>query len=160
MKAFEIFTRENKNFQLVLVGNQMWNNKNIHQLIFDLKIQNQVVIKGRLSDSETNDLLAGAEALLFMSYFEGFGIPILEAFATETPVICSNTTSLNEISGDAALKANPKDPLAISENMLKLIGSREIRLNLIQKGIKRNQDFSWEKTSINIFNIIASVNGN
>jgi glycosyltransferase involved in cell wall biosynthesis len=160
LKAFEIFTRENKNFKLVLIGNQMWNNKNIHQLIFDLKIKKQVIIKGRLSDCETNDLLAGAEALLFMSYFEGFGIPILEAFATETPVICSNTTSLNEISGDAALTANPKDPSAIADNMLKLIGSRELRGDLIQKGIKRNKDFSWEKTSMKIFNIIASINGN
>jgi len=95
--------------------------------------------------------------LLFMSHFEGFGIPILEAFATETPVICSNTTSLDEIAGNAALKANPKDPFAISENMIKLHESKELRNDIIKRGIKRNKDFTWENTTLSIFNIIENI---
>jgi len=157
LKGFQIFTKKYKNFKLLLIGSQMWNNKSLHDLIINLKIKDQVIFKGRISDSETNDLLASAEALLFMSHFEGFGIPILEAFATETPVICSNTTSLDEIAGNAALKANPKDPFAISENMIKLHESKELRNDIIKRGIKRNKDFTWENTTLSIFNIIENI---
>lgn len=148
IKAFAIFLKKaNKDFKLILVGNFLWNNKKIFNLIDHLKINNHVLIKGRLTDSETNDLLASAEALIFMSYFEGFGIPILEAFSTETPVICSNTTSINEISENAALKAPPNNPEEISEKMLQLTNSNELRKELVKKGTIRNKDFSWEKTA-------------
>lgn len=155
LKAFSIFLNKiNKPYKLILIGDFLWNNSSNFNLIRELKIESQVIFAGRLSDEETNDILASAEALLFMSYFEGFGIPILEAFSTSTPVICSNTTSLDEISDDAALKANPIDPEEISNKMIELIKSENKKLNLITSGTKRLNFFSWEKTAQAFIQII------
>ncbi|MFZ9687266.1 MAG: glycosyltransferase family 4 protein [Chitinophagaceae bacterium] len=159
LDAFELFLKtQKKPFKMILIGNFLWNNDKLLEKINTGILKECVIVAGRLSDNETNEVLASAEALIFMSLFEGFGIPILEAFATETPVICSNTTSLEEISSDAALKADPLDKNEILEKMCIIQENKNnIKSELINAGKKRLKYFSWEKTSIILSHQINQV---
>ena len=94
-----------------------------------------------------HEVVASAYALTFVPLFEGFGIPVLEAFACGTPVITSNTTSLPEVAGGAALLCNPYEVESISEAMHKLSCDEELRNSLISKGLERKKAFSWDKTA-------------
>jgi glycosyltransferase involved in cell wall biosynthesis len=92
-------------------------------------------------------LLARARALTFFSLFEGFGIPLLEAFAVGTPVVCSNTTSLPEIGGDAVLACDPTDPTAMSEALLRVFSDQALRERLAAEGRKRLPLFNWRTSA-------------
>ena len=92
-------------------------------------------------------LMRKAKALLFFSLFEGFGIPLLEAFKVETPVICSDTTSLPEVSGDAALRCDPTDTHAMASLMIKIYEDEHIRKSLVEKGKARNSYFTWHRAA-------------
>ena len=91
--------------------------------------------------------MASAFALTFVPYFEGFGIPLVEAMQSEIPIITSNVTSLPEIAEDAALFVNPYEVNEIKNAMLKLRNSPELQKQLIENGIKRKNNFSWDKSA-------------
>jgi len=112
-----------------------------------LNLKNDAIFTGRLSDQETQHVLASSKGLIFISLFEGFGIPILEAFGAGVPVICSNTTSLDEIGGEAALKVDPKNIAEIESAIYKIDNDENLRLNLIQKGLNEKRKYSWENTA-------------
>ncbi|HSX49217.1 MAG TPA: glycosyltransferase family 1 protein [Candidatus Saccharimonadales bacterium] len=100
-----------------------------------------VVYTGYVSDDDLVSLYSGARALVYPSLYEGYGLPILQAFACELPVVTSNTGSMKEVAGDAAVLVNPNDVSSITEGINKaLIGPK----GLIKKGIKRVSDFSWD----------------
>ena len=88
-----------------------------------------------------------------MSYFEGFGIPILEAFKSDTPVITSNVTSMPEVAGDAALLVDPFNEASIAEAMVKVM-DEGLRQELIEKGRLRVRDFSWDQAAEKIWNCL------
>ena len=96
---------------------------------------------------------------MYVSYFEGFGIPILEAFRCDTPVITSNVTSMPEVAQDAALLVDPFNEDSIAEAMAKML-DKDVRQELIAKGRRRVQDFSWDKTAETIWNslVVAKTN--
>lgn len=98
-------------------------------------------------DGELVPLVRGARALIFPSLHEGFGLPVLEAFAAQTPVICSNTTSLPEVAGDAALQVNPNDASAIADAMDHLAKDESLGNELRRRGLIRAHQFSWENTA-------------
>ena len=88
-----------------------------------------------------------ASCFLYPSLYEGFGIPILEAFACGCPVITSNYGAMKETAGDAALLVDPKDPKKIMSSMKRITESNKLRNKLIVRGIKRVKEFSWKKTA-------------
>ena len=90
---------------------------------------------------------AAAEALCLISFFEGFGIPVIEAMQCGTPVICSNTTALNEIAADAAIKVAPDNIQAIAEALITIEQNFTLKTQLIEKGLRRAKDFSWDQTA-------------
>ena len=102
---------------------------------------------GYVSPQMVQVLMQKAKALLFFSLFEGFGIPLLEAFKAETPVICSDTTSLPEVSGDAALRCDPMDTHAITSLMIKIYEDENLRKRLVEKGEARNSYFTWHRAA-------------
>ena len=106
-----------------------------------------VVFLGHIDSEQLSCILSGAIALTYPSYFEGFGIPIIEAFYAETPVITSNTTSMPEVAGDAALLIDPHNPKTIADAMCKLLDSEDLCKELIQRGRRQREQFSWERTS-------------
>ena len=100
-----------------------------------------------LSPDELKNIIPSALAMVYVSYFEGFGIPILEAMRCGTPVITSDITSMPEVAGDAALLVNPFSVDSITAAMLKIANDEGLRKQLIKKGLERSNDFSWQKTA-------------
>src|SRR5262249_28995089 len=92
-------------------------------------------------------LLERAQALAFFSLYAGFGMPLLEAFDAGTPVICSNSTSLPEVGGDAVLSCDPRDPAAIADLMERVCSSQELRRRMVERGRLRLKNYSWEKAA-------------
>jgi glycosyltransferase involved in cell wall biosynthesis len=148
LEAFKAFKINSKSkTKLVLIGKFLWDNQEINEKIKNLNLKNDAIFTGRLSDQETQHILASSKGLIFISLFEGFGIPILEAFGAGVPVICSNTTSLDEIGGEAALKVDPKNIAEIESAIYKIDNDENLRLNLIQKGLNEKRKYSWENTA-------------
>jgi glycosyltransferase involved in cell wall biosynthesis len=98
-------------------------------------------------DSELSQLYQNAQAFIFPSYYEGFGIPSLEAFSCGCPLIASNATSIPEVAGDAAIYFDPKSKIEIKNAVKKVLQDSNFRENLIKKGFERNKLFSWEKSA-------------
>ncbi|ASB49425.1 glycosyltransferase family 4 protein [Alkalitalea saponilacus] len=114
------------------------------------------VLQG-LSNEELNSLYNGARLFYFASHGEGFGLPILEAMAAGCPVITSNTTSCDEIGGDAAYKVNPGDREEIFTALDKLIEEKEVLLSMQQKGLERVKTFSWEQCARETYKLYKQV---
>jgi glycosyltransferase involved in cell wall biosynthesis len=147
-KAFEQFKKQTgKPHQLLGVGNRKWWPKELEDLYQSLEYKKEILFAGRKSDDELAKILAASEALTYLPYFEGFGIPILEAFQAEVPVICSNATSMPEVAQDAALLCSPKDIDCIANSMEKVSSDQKLKKELIEKGKIRAKDFSWDRTS-------------
>jgi len=107
----------------------------------------RVCMLGHIPDEHLPALYSGAVAFLFVSLYEGFGLPPLEAMACGTPVLTSNVTSLPEVVGDAALMVDPYDVDAIAEGIKRLIGDDNLRKELSQKGLAHAKLFSWDRTA-------------
>lgn len=158
IKAFSKFLNNTsaKDFKLVLSGQKGWKYENIYSLPQQVGIEDNVVFTGRVSDQDLAVLYSQASALVYPSLFEGFGLPILEAYSYGCPVITSNISSMPEIAGNAALLVNPYKEDEIYSAMLKIVTNDNLRKGLIQKGSKRVKDFSWEKSAIETVEILSS----
>lgn len=148
IKSFSIFKETyGTNHKLKLAGHDyLWNTEMLSTLE-NSKFKSDIELLGRQTFDNLKTLYSSAEALLYVPHFEGFGIPVLEGFAAGIPVICSNTTSVPEVAGDAALQCAPTDYTSVSEAMHKVISDETLRLELIEKGRKRLELFNWEKTA-------------
>ena len=113
----------------------------------NLHFAEDIVFKGHLSIDELTKAMGGATALLFPSYFEGFGIPIIESFAAGIPVICSNLTALPEVAGEAALYCSPDDHDQMAAHMRSIEMESSLRESLIEAGKNQLQKFSWDQTA-------------
>lgn len=153
--AFDLIKKEKPgDYKLVLAGNKYWWNDQIKNTFNNLNYQNDVIFTGRLSNDDLCSALSGAIALTFVPYFEGFGIPILEAFACECPVLTANITAMPEIAADAALLVNPLSVEHIADGMGRLLTEPELRQQLISKGNIRLLDFNWNKSAEHLWNTI------
>jgi len=109
--------------------------------------KNDVHFTGTIHDEELSKIYGAASVLCYVSLFEGFGIPILEAFASHIPVITSNVSSMPEVAGDAALLVNPYQVEEIQYALKKIFFTPQLAQDLVNKGIKRLAFYSWEKAS-------------
>ncbi len=144
-------------FKLVLVGQKGWKSEGIYNLPKQLGIEDNVKFLGRVPDNDLVGLYNGATALTYPSLFEGFGLPILEAFACGCPVITSDVSSMPEIAGDGAILVDPYNIVAISKAMRELAGNDILRSSLIKKGIVRAGEFSWQKCARETLTVLESV---
>jgi glycosyltransferase involved in cell wall biosynthesis len=108
-------------------------------------VRSRVVLAGYVSGTERRALLSGAEVLAFPSRYEGFGFPILEAFAADVPVLTSNVSAMSEVAGEAAVLVDPEDPAAIARGLDRLLGDDALRDSLRAAGAARVADFTWER---------------
>ena len=122
-----------------------------------MKHKEEVIFTDRVSTEELNKLISAAHAMTYVSLFEGFGIPLLEAMHCETAIITSNITSMPEIAQDAALFVDPYSVESITNAMLKISKDENLRQQLIEKGKIRRNDFSWQKTSELLWNCIEKA---
>ncbi len=122
-----------------------------------LGLEAQVRFLGYRSRQDLVILYRGATCLVFPSRFEGFGMPVLEAMASGCPVVCSNSTSLPEIAGDAATLVDPCDPDAIAEAINRILTSTEWRQELKTRGLRRARAFSWRRHTLETIVVLRRV---
>ncbi len=132
------------NFKLVVVGNLPRDDEALRISTFG-ETGESIILAGPVE--EVRDLLCCSRGLVFASLYEGFGIPILEAFGCGVPVITSDCSSMPEVAGEAALYVDPYNTESISDAMVKICGDIEIRKRLISLGFNRSKGFSWKKTA-------------
>ncbi len=148
LAAYDDFrTRSGAVFKLVIAGGQMFKTSRIFNLWNRMKYKDDVVFTGRLPDKELRLVLGSAFALTFVSFFEGFGIPAVEAMAAGIPVICSGTTALSEVGGDAAFFVNPSSFREIADAMLQVSTDEPLRRSMTERGFVQAKRFTWEKSA-------------
>ncbi len=155
-KAYDLFRQKRDNIKLIIVGIKRWWTSDIETAYNSMQFKNDVVFTGRLDNNEVNNVLGTAIALVFPSFFEGFGIPIIEAFYCGTPVITSDVSSMPEVAGDAALLIDPFSPQSISNAMIQIVENDKLRNDLINKGFHRKLQFTWQKTADNLWTSIEN----
>jgi len=144
VRAFEIAKEKfHLPHALVLAGSDGHGSEHIKPLIANSRYKRHIRNEGYIAEEEKRDLLRQAEAFVFPSWYEGFGLPVLEAQAAGTPVITSRHSSLEEVAGNAALYADPASPQAIAEAMRIVAGDAELRRNLVSLGKENAMRFSW-----------------
>ena len=130
--------------KLVIVGSKMYWTKEIERAYNNMQHKNEVVFLGHLDTGSLNMVYGAAVALTYVSYFEGFGVPIIEAFRSHCPVITSNITSMPEVAGDAALLVNPFKVDEITAAMMQISDSEALRNSLIEKGSEQVKKYNWD----------------
>jgi glycosyltransferase involved in cell wall biosynthesis len=151
-KAFDRFKSSvDSDVKYLIVGEKMYWSKEIKSAYENMKHQKDVIFLGRLGPEELNQIVSSAVAITYASLFEGFGIPIVESFYAETPVITSKVSSMPEVAGDAALLVDPLNPQSIGDAMMKIYRDLDLRKRLVEKGRERKRKFTWEKTAENFW---------
>lgn len=159
IKAYEKLDKSIRSgFQLVLFGFRGYEDSQDLLYIKEHNLTNDVVILGYVSEEEKTSLYRNSRMFVFPTFSEGFGIPVLEAYANKTPVITSNSTSLPEIAGDAAILVNPENVSEIRDAMKKLIEEPEQRVYMIERGIEQRKKFDWDTTAGALLSILKGHN--
>lgn len=142
---------------LVLIGQKGWDFQDIFTTINKSLFKDNIYHLGYLSDELVALFYSQADLLIYPSFYEGFGLPVLEAMTLGCPVVTSRTSSLPEVAGDAAIFINPFDPTAIAYGINKVISDSNLRQNLIDKGKIQSQLFSWQYTAQETFKAYQSI---
>lgn len=156
LKAYNMLDENlKKEYKLVLVGFKGWENREIMELIN--KNKTNIHYLGFVTDEELAKVYNLASLFVFPSFYEGFGLPPLEAMACGTPVVTSNLTSLPEVCEDAVLYCNPHNEIDIKEKMEKILKDKTLQKDLSIKGKKQAQKFSWEKSALAHLDILKNT---
>jgi len=150
MKAYEKLRASDESLadvKLVLAGANGWKNRQIYRQWHKSIYKNDIYFLGYINQTEKDILYSQATLFVYPSLYEGFGFPPLEAMTYGLPVVCSNVSSLPEVVGEAALMINPFEIKEISEAIMIILQDNNLRDLLIAKGLKRAEEFTWEKTA-------------
>lgn len=146
IRAFARIADES-NTSLVITGKRGMDYDNVVEAAQKAGVEKDVLLLGYVPLEDMPRLLSGAVGLVFPSLHEGFGLPIVEAFACGCPVITSNISSMPEVAGDAAILVDPFDEAAIASAMTRLSDDAALRESMIKRGLERARSYSWEKTA-------------
>jgi glycosyltransferase involved in cell wall biosynthesis len=161
LKAFSLFKKwQHSNMKLLVVGRLAWQYEDILEKLKTYKYREDVLLLGYLPNEQLVSITAAAYAMVYPSFFEGFGLPIIEAMQCEVPVITSNTSSMPEIGGEAAMYANPNDPDDLAKQMLHIYKDEILRNRLITAGKIQAAKFNWDKAANEFWEIILSTSDN
>lgn len=153
VKAFELLN--NNQYQLVIAGGKAWLYDEMFGYVKKSPLQNNIIFTGRFETGELPPLLWGAEVFVLPSFYEGFGLPVIEAMACGTPVITSNISSLPEVAGKAALLIDPNKPEQITDAIRKILVDKDLKQKMTKDGFENIKKFSWEKCAretLDVFN--------
>jgi len=142
---------------LVIAGGRGWMYQGIFQRVEELGLQDMVCFPGYVADEDLPALYTLADLFVFPSLYEGFGLPPLEAMACETPVVTSNVSSLPEVVGDAALMVDPHDVRALAEAMQEFLSDRDLRIEMVRRGVVRAQRFSWSQAARKLLDVYRKM---
>ncbi len=158
LQALEQLKQKNNfNGYLVVVGMKGWMIDHIEPMIKKLQLEQMVKFLGFVTDSQLRMLYNQCQAFVFPSLYEGFGFPIVEAFACKAPVITSNTSSCVEIAGEAALTIDPNNVDDLRTAMNVMLNDNNKRQHFIDQGFKRAQTFSFDQTAKETLNVYSTV---
>jgi glycosyltransferase involved in cell wall biosynthesis len=129
--------------KLLLAGRLAWQTGSIRQALAAAQHHRDIIMPGYVSDDELPRLMGAAFALTFVSLFEGFGVPLIEAMQCHTPILCANTSSLPEVAGNAAITVNPYSIPDIAHGMLLLLNQQSLRQSIVSHGLIQKDKFSW-----------------
>jgi glycosyltransferase involved in cell wall biosynthesis len=157
IKAFEIFKKNSgSDHCLAIIGRPAWKTTEFYSTLNKSAYKESIITK-QIDRSELQGYIGSAEALFYVSFFEGFGIPILEGFEAGVPVVTSVSSSMPEVAGDAALLVDPDSPEEIADAMQQLVKKPELGSSLIQKGSERLNAFSWDESAAKIYKILKDT---
>jgi glycosyltransferase involved in cell wall biosynthesis len=160
IEAWAIYLgRSRRNITLVIAGKRGWLSAAIERRAHELGIAAHVHFAGYVHADDLPALLSGAQAFLYPSLYEGFGLPVLEAQACGTPVLTSTTSSLPEVAGDAAVLVDPLDPGAIADGIARVLEDQTLRERLRRAGLARVADWSWRRTARQTLALLETVGG-
>lgn len=149
--------RVRKTYNLIVIGANGWKSEALVEKLKQAEEEGWCKWLSYIPDNDMRALLQSASLMVFPSLCEGFGLPILEAFASRVPVITSNTTSIPEVVGDAAILIDPLDPSDIASAMLEVVESKEMTNDLILKGFNRAKEMSWHRCAEETLDVYKSV---
>ncbi|MEM7040488.1 MAG: glycosyltransferase family 1 protein, partial [Bacteroidota bacterium] len=143
--------------RLLVVGRKAWNFEKVIHSYAEAQFKDDIVFTGYVSDEALNRIYGASSGLCYVPYFEGFGIPLVEAMECEIPIISSNVSSIPEVAGEAALLVDPHAVGEIAAAMERLYGSAELASELVDKGRARKAVFSWEQSSARVWNVLSNL---
>ena len=148
---------ELKDYELVIVGAGGWKNSEVYRAVKNSKYKNRIKLIGYIENSEKIYYYNLCTIFCYPSFYEGFGLPVLEAMACGAPVITSNLSSLPEVAGDAALLIDPAEENSISRAIITLASDEKLRELYSSRGVERAKMFSWQKSAVEYLEIFKSV---
>ncbi|RPG58471.1 MAG: glycosyltransferase family 1 protein [Flavobacteriales bacterium TMED191] len=154
LSAFDIYQSKNGKNKLLIIGKKKWWDRQTENIYQNMRFKEKVIFLGQINDELMVDILGSSKALCFVSLFEGFGLPIIEAMKCNVPVITSNTSAMPEIAGNAALIVNPNDVNEISDAMSQIDNDSKLSKKLILKGQKKIHKFKWDITANVIYQVL------
>jgi glycosyltransferase involved in cell wall biosynthesis len=149
--------RLRQNFRFLIVGIQAESLAGFREQAAALGVADRVVLHGFIPEEDLSGLLSGAEMLAFPSRYEGFGLPIIDAFLCGTAVLTGNRTSLPEVAGDAAILVDSESDEALTEAMSRMLDDESLRRDLVQKGLIRSELFHWNHTADTVAGVFEAV---
>lgn len=158
LKAFKFLNKQE--YRLLVVGNFSTNfliDENDKEILEKAKQNQNIEFRSDVSNNELVEIYNESKLFIFPSFYEGFGLPVLEAMACGTPVVCSNSSSIPEVGGDAVVYCNPLDIEDIKEKMEMILCDEMLQKEGIQKGLQRAKEFSWEKSADEHIKIFEEV---
>lgn len=150
-EGFALAKKDLKDLKLVIVGSAMWKDK---FLSIPKEIEKDVIFLGHLSLENLTKVTASAFALTYVPYFEGFGIPLVEAMKCGVPILAADATCLPEVADDAAIYCDPFGVNSIANGMIELYKNEKLREELSLNGLKRSQEFSWNQSADKVWTYI------
>lgn len=159
VEAFEVLCERGRTEDLVLVGHTGFGGAEIMAKIQSSPVRSRIHLKGSISNDELSSLFAEASVFLFPSWYEGFGIPVIEAMSFGVPVVTSNSGAVSEVAGDAALKVDPADTQALADAAEQILIDPELSLDLTRRGYERAQSLSWAKCARETLQVYRSLIG-
>ncbi|MBN1954934.1 MAG: glycosyltransferase family 4 protein [Anaerolineae bacterium] len=160
LQALTLLKRDGLPARLVKVGgSQLDHHRQFVADIVRLGLEADVVLVGPVPDNDLPLFYSAADVLLLPSYVEGFGLPVLEAMACGTPVVCSTAGSLPEVAGDAALLVPPDDAAGLADAIATVLQQADVRQRLAEKGLARCRQFSWQRTAAETMAVYQKLPG-
>lgn len=156
-KAFQLYKKQGNKGKLLIVGTALFKKNHAYNNLIQEEFKEDIHFAGHLKIEELAKVTASALALVFVPYFEGFGIPLVEAMRCGTPIIAGNLTSLPEVIGDAGILVDPFDEKEIANNMKLLAENDDLRKELSQKGLQRSTLFNWDDTAQKVWEVIEEA---
>ena len=155
LKAFELFkSTYQTDHKLILVGEKKFLTQSIEDNYRKMNYKSEVLFTGRLSCEEIALVMGSASALVFIPFFEGFGMPLVEAMYCDIPIISANTTSLPEVAGNAAIYINPYNTSEITDAMHQITTDTALRENLINNSRAMRHKYDWNLSAEALWNAI------